>query len=162
MKATPNRNFVRWSSRAISPVTPFARVLVVDDNETAAEALATLLQLDGFETRYAFSGLGALHEIRRWHPELVFLDINMPRHDGIRTARVLSRMKLLDGTALVAFTALPVDALGEAAVAAGFDAYCRKRGDIAHIREAITTLTCRQSTNLRAECAGETGNDIAP
>ncbi|MGI4861225.1 MAG: response regulator [Janthinobacterium lividum] len=143
MKAAPNQIFVRWSSRAIAPTALLPRVLVVDDNEMAAEALATLLQLDGFETRYTFSGLEALREIRTWHPELVFLDINMPRHDGIRTARVLSRMRLLDGLALVAFTAFPADTLDKVAVAAGFDAYCQKRGDIAHIYDAIHALTCR-------------------
>lgn len=135
--------FVRWSSRAIPAAARLPRVLVVDDNEMAAEALATLLELDGFETRYTFSGLEALREIRSWHPELVFLDINMPRHDGIRTARALSRLKLLDDVLLVALTALPADILARVAITAGFDAYCQKRGDIAHIYKAIDVLTCR-------------------
>ena len=53
------------------------RVLVVDDNVDAAETMAMLLDLSGYETRTAFGGPEALEVASEFRPELVFLDIGM-------------------------------------------------------------------------------------
>ena len=73
------------SRRAVA-VTP-RRILVVDDNTDAAEALALFLRLSGHEVETAFDGLEALRVAPGFSPDIVLLDIGMPRLDGYDTAR---------------------------------------------------------------------------
>ena len=63
------------------------RVLVVDDNEDAAESLAALLRLFGHEVDVAFDGEQALTLAPDVKPDLVLLDLGMPRMDGHEVAR---------------------------------------------------------------------------
>ena len=63
------------------------RILVVDDNEDAAETLAAVLQMSGHTTRTCHSGPAALRELDSFSPELVLLDIGLPGMDGYEVAR---------------------------------------------------------------------------
>jgi CheY-like chemotaxis protein len=62
-------------------------VLVADDNRDAAETLALLLDMEGYETAVAYDGLQALDSIRRNRPDAVILDIGMPDLNGYEVAR---------------------------------------------------------------------------
>jgi CheY-like chemotaxis protein len=63
------------------------RILVVDDNETAANVLAMLLKALGNEVRTAFDGLTAIDLAEQFRPDIVLLDIGMPKLNGYETAR---------------------------------------------------------------------------
>src|SRR5262249_53975038 len=65
------------------------RVLVVDDNMDSAESMAMLLRLRGHEVRLAYDGPSALEEARAFHPDLLFLDLDLPKIDGYEVARRL-------------------------------------------------------------------------
>ncbi len=80
------------------------RLLIVDDNEDAAESLAELLRLWGHEVRVAHSGAIALAIARTYLPRVVFLDIGMPGMDGLEVARRLRQLPGLEGTVLAALT----------------------------------------------------------
>ena len=67
--------------------TPARRVLVVDDNEDAAESLAALLRIFGHEVGVAFDGEQALSLAPELKPDVVLLDLGMPRMDGHEVAR---------------------------------------------------------------------------
>ena len=58
------------------------RVLVVDDEETIRELLADVLEAGGYEVATASDGLEALVEARRTHPDVILLDLLMPRMSG--------------------------------------------------------------------------------
>jgi DNA-binding response OmpR family regulator len=58
------------------------RVLIADDEENIVTALEFLLQRRGYETRWARNGDEALTEIERFTPDLVLLDVMMPRKSG--------------------------------------------------------------------------------
>lgn len=58
------------------------RVLIADDEENIVTALEFLLQRRGYETRVAKNGDDALSEIERFAPDLVLLDVMMPRKSG--------------------------------------------------------------------------------
>ncbi|HEY5257385.1 MAG TPA: response regulator transcription factor [Candidatus Baltobacteraceae bacterium] len=60
-----------------------SRVAVVDDDRMVREMLELGLSREGFDVRTAADGQGALHLIREWEPELIILDIMMPKIDGI-------------------------------------------------------------------------------
>ena len=63
------------------------RVLVVDDNVDSALTLAALLEMYGFEVSTAHDGIEALDETSRFRPDVVILDIGMPRMNGYNVAR---------------------------------------------------------------------------
>jgi len=59
------------------------RVLVVEDDEEIAQVLQRSLRLDGYEVRWPHDGETALAEASAYHPDLVILDLGLPRLDGI-------------------------------------------------------------------------------
>jgi DNA-binding response OmpR family regulator len=65
------------------------RILVVDDNADAADSLGMLLQVRGDEVRVAYDGLEALELAGDFNPEVVLLDIGMPKVSGYDVARRL-------------------------------------------------------------------------
>ncbi len=71
------------------PIPHSRRVLVVDDNADTAESLALLLRVLGHEVRTAHDGPSALKVARREHPDVVLLDLGLPRLDGFEVARRL-------------------------------------------------------------------------
>jgi PAS domain S-box-containing protein len=79
------------------------RLLVVDDNQDAANSLAALLKLQGHDVRVAYSGVAALEIAKTYAPDAVFLDIGMPGMDGYEVAR---RLRHLPGQKKVALAAL--------------------------------------------------------
>src|SRR5207302_10811805 len=73
------------------PVAP-RRLLVVDDNVDAAETLAHLLRLEGHDVQVAHDGFAALEQAPSFQPQLVILDIGMPKMDGYELARRLRQL----------------------------------------------------------------------
>ncbi len=67
------------------------KILVVDDNRDSAMSLSLLLELDGHDVRRAYDGLEALEIAEDFRPEVMLLDIGMPRLDGYGAARELRR-----------------------------------------------------------------------
>jgi Response regulators consisting of a CheY-like receiver domain and a winged-helix DNA-binding domain len=63
------------------------RILVVDDNADAADSLAMLLEVRGDEVRIAYDGLEALEAEGEFRPEVVLLDIGMPKLSGYDVAK---------------------------------------------------------------------------
>jgi CheY-like chemotaxis protein len=65
------------------------KVLVVDDNHDAATSLSMLVDLLGHEVRTAFDGVEALDVASQFNPDVVLLDLGMPRMDGYEACRRL-------------------------------------------------------------------------
>ncbi|MEP7381234.1 MAG: PAS domain S-box protein [Gemmatimonadota bacterium] len=87
-----------------SPADSGYRLLVVDDNQDAADSLAILLGLQGHEVRVAFSGVAALEITKAYTPDVVFLDLGMPGIDGYEVARRLRHLPGLETVVLAALT----------------------------------------------------------
>jgi two-component system, OmpR family, response regulator len=126
MRLSPSPSCSLWTNRSINVDLIPWRILVVDDNPAAAEGLAAALAADGYDTRYALSGVEALHLVDGWAPHIIVLDISMPEHDGFATARVLRRLARTREVGIIAFTALGEDYVRDQGVNAGFDGYCQK------------------------------------
>src|SRR5262249_34391218 len=80
------------------------RVLIVDDNEDAAELLAEALRMKGHDTRPAFDPLSALEIAPRFVPDVILLDIGLPTMDGYQLSAKLQQMQELRATRLFALT----------------------------------------------------------
>jgi CheY-like chemotaxis protein len=65
--------------------------VVIDDNVDGAESLANLLELIGHSVRTAHDGPTGIEVVREFDPDVVFLDIGLPRMDGYEVARQLRR-----------------------------------------------------------------------
>jgi CheY-like chemotaxis protein len=80
------------------------RILVVDDCRDTVETLAILLGLWGHEVRTAYDGAEALAAAADFRPEVVFLDILLPRLNGYQVARQLRQIPGLADVTLIAVT----------------------------------------------------------
>ncbi len=80
------------------------RILIVDDNVDAATSLAMLMQLASNETHTVFDGLEAVQAAADFRPDVVLLDIGMPRMNGYETARRIREQPWGRNMTLVALT----------------------------------------------------------
>lgn len=115
--ATFTIDWPRASSKTITAETPIAtplgalKILVVDDNQDAAEVLAELLELLGHEVVVAHDGIAAVDKARETAPDLAIVDIGLPGKDGYTVAQEVRALESCAHTTLVALTGygLPED-----------------------------------------------------
>ena len=132
------------------------RVLVVDDDADTVESTARMLQGDGHEVATAKDTLNTLVRVMSFRPELVLLDLSMPRVDSFRLARQIQNLPLRTTPYLVAVTGRekPEDALWSAA--AGFDLQLIKPIGLDAFRELMLALhTSQRLTERLRELAGQ-------
>jgi signal transduction histidine kinase/DNA-binding response OmpR family regulator len=113
------------------------RILVVDDNDDAAQSIVTFLQIDGHDVRSAGDGAQALEVAADFAPEVVVLDIGLPFLDGYEVARRLRQAPLTRHTLLLALTGYGQKHDRQQAQAAGFDAHFVKPVDPAKLLACI-------------------------
>jgi CheY-like chemotaxis protein len=112
------------------------RILAVDDNVDAAQSLALLLKLQGHETTVAYDGPTALQAVQEFQPEVILLDIGLPRMDGYEVAKRLREAAGSEHLRIVAITGYGRDEDKNRSAAAGFDAHLVKPVDL----EALSRL----------------------
>ncbi|HZZ76870.1 MAG TPA: PAS domain S-box protein [Gemmataceae bacterium] len=114
-------------ARATEPTQPepatvsSARVLIVDDNADAARSLAMLLKIAGNETHLAHDGLAAIDAAESLHPDLILLDIGLPKLNGLDTCRRIRQQPWGKHTVIVALTGWGQEADRQQSRQAGFD-----------------------------------------
>lgn len=123
--------------RAGELVTPRHRILVVDDNTEALSSLALLLRLLGNEVETACDGAVALDVARRFQPDVVFMDLGMPKLDGCGAARALRRMPWGDRVRLIAVTGWGQEHDRRRTQEAGFDEHLVKPVDPKRLAELL-------------------------
>jgi PAS domain S-box-containing protein len=104
-----------------SAASTLHRILVVDDNADAADTLAMLLRLRGYDVRVARDGPAALDAADEFHPDLVLLDIGLPGMEGYAVARALRSGESSARPRLVALTGYGRDEDRRRSAEAGFD-----------------------------------------
>ncbi|MBG9387760.1 ATP-binding response regulator [Caenimonas aquaedulcis] len=102
------------------------RVLVVDDNEDAADTCATLLEMSGYTVRVAYTPQAAIEAVAGFRPDLAILDIGLPGMSGYELAGLLKAPPTLYSGYLVALTGYGQATDRAASRAAGFDAHLTK------------------------------------
>jgi signal transduction histidine kinase/ActR/RegA family two-component response regulator len=105
------------------------RILVVDDNSDAAESLAMLLKLSGHDTYTARDGLEAVDKAAQLSPEIILLDIGLPKINGLEAARRIRQQSQGKALLLVALTGWGQDTDRQKTKDAGFDAHIVKPVD---------------------------------
>lgn len=100
-------------------------VLVVDDNPDLREILVEALEFVGFRTASAADGVEALAAIKRLRPDVVLMDLALPRMGGIEVTRVLKASPKTRTIPIIAVSEFPDDVL-KIALSAGCAAALRK------------------------------------
>ena len=97
------------------------RILVVDDNVDAADSLGMVLELLGNEVRTAHDGEAGVEAAGGFRPDVVLMDIGMPRLNGYEAARRMREQSWGEGLFLVALTGWGQDEDRRRSASAGFD-----------------------------------------
>jgi two-component system cell cycle response regulator DivK len=101
-------------------------ILVVDDSEDNRDLTQILLECEGFEVRTAEDAAQALSVLRKYHPKLILMDVQLPGMDGLELTRRLRQDPSMQDVSIVALSAYAMAAEKESARAAGCDGYITK------------------------------------
>ena len=127
-------------SGADSAVSIARRVLIADDNEDAAQMLSLLVEDFGSEARTAADGAQAITIAADFLPEIVFLDLGMPRMNGYDAARHIRRQDWGKEMMLVALTGWGQEKDRQRIMQAGFDRHLVKPARPEQLRELLAGL----------------------
>jgi PAS domain S-box-containing protein len=140
----PERPALKEPARAAGSAMPRRRVLVVEDNEDAAETLDEMLRLWGHEVEVAHDGRAGVEKARTFAPDVVLCDIGLPVMDGYQVARAIRADPALAPTFLVALTGYALAEDQRRAAAAGFDRHLGKPVAIDVIEDVLANAPRRQ------------------
>src|SRR3954466_14279631 len=124
---------------------PSQKVLVVDDEEPILELLKYNLEKQGYDVRTAIDGQVAVDTARKFHPDLVLLDIMMPKMDGVEACRQIHAIPELANTFIVFLTARSEEYSEVAAFDVGADDYITKPIKPRALMSRISALFRRDS-----------------
>jgi two-component system CheB/CheR fusion protein len=120
------------------------RVLVIEDNEDAADTLKHVLSMIGHDVQVAYDGPTGLELARSFHPEVVFCDIGLPGMDGYEVARAFRREVDSREAYIVALTGYARPEDRQRAVDAGFDEHVAKPPSAAKLNRVLSAVPLRQ------------------
>jgi signal transduction histidine kinase/CheY-like chemotaxis protein len=126
------------------------KILVADDNHDAAESLAFLLRSTGHDVRTAHDGEQAVDVAETHRPDVVLLDIGMPRLNGYQAARRIRQTPWGKAAKLVALTGWGQEEDKRQAREAGFDSHMVKPVDPATLETFLQTVVTRERTSPNA------------
>jgi PAS domain S-box-containing protein len=116
------------------------KILVVDDNVDAADSIALLLTIDGFEAHSVHGAMDALDAVVSFKPDVVLLDIGLPVMDGYEVAKRLRSRVPISQMRIVALSGYGQHADRERAAQAGFDNYLVKPVEPTVLSEFLRSL----------------------
>jgi DNA-binding response OmpR family regulator len=102
------------------------RVLIVDDNRDLAYMMSVLIEKCGHDVRVTYDGPTALEMAAAFHPDVLFVDIALPKMDGFCVAREVRRSSVVSESLLIAVTGYGDQAHHSLGMKAGFDHYVVK------------------------------------
>lgn len=118
------------------------RVAIADDCRDGADSLAMVVRLWGHETQVAYGGAQALLMIKAYDPDVVFMDIAMPKVTGLDVAHEIRALPRFEHTMLIALTGYVDEVHRRLILAAGFDYFFAKPCEPQELKN--TLLSCHQ------------------
>jgi CheY-like chemotaxis protein len=120
------------------PASRPCAILVVENNQDAAATMARLLACFGHKVTIASDGVEALRVAEETQPDVVLLDIGLPKLDGWEVAKALRGRPGVKRPLLIAFTGYADSAARQRSLEAGIDFHLVKPVDIEHVLPLIT------------------------
>jgi PAS domain S-box-containing protein len=131
--------------REVPVAGPRLRIVVTDDNEDSASSMSAALRAIGHDVRVANDGTECIDACRGFLPDVLLLDIGMPRLDGYDTARIMRREPWGGGITIVAMTGWGQDDDVRRAMQAGFDHHLTKPVDFESLLAILADCAPRTS-----------------
>ena len=119
------------------------KILVIDDNQDAADMLAAILECDGHFVSAAYGARAGLLCVNAIEPDIVFLDIGMPELNGYEVAERIRQLPLARQPCLIAFTAWNDPDCITKVKRAGFNQHVTKASTIEALRAVIKGVSMR-------------------
>ena len=116
------------------------KILVVDDNEDMRSMLAYWLEGRGYHVAHAVNGQLAAEVALRERPDIVLMDISMPHLDGFAATRRMRAEEVLRGIPIIAVSALVMEEVSGAALAAGCTGFIPKPIDYHRLENVLSGL----------------------
>ncbi len=117
-----------------------ARILIVDDERPIAALLAQAFAQDGHTVLQAADGIDCMNKMASFRPDVVVMDIMMPKLDGVDATRLIRRNRSYQDTVIVALSARADDETRRRMREAGADVFLRKPFVIARLVERVQQL----------------------
>ena len=118
---------------------PRLKVLIIEDDESIAEAIGMALTFDGFEIKVVIQATQAISAVKTYKPDAIVLDLLLSGIDGRDIAKALKNNTKTKNIPIILTSAHPL--AEKAAQAAGADAFIAKPFDISVLSDKIKTLT---------------------
>jgi CheY-like chemotaxis protein len=112
-------------------------ILLAEDNASNIEVMHDFIESRGYAMVIASDGFEAVERALEFHPAMIFMDIQMPRLDGLEAIRRIRNYTVLEKTPIVALTAFAMEGDREKCLAAGADDYMTKPVSLKTLSEAI-------------------------
>jgi CheY-like chemotaxis protein len=135
-RVSPEYKGEGWADGGRAPV----RVVVTDDEPDIAKLTAKVLQSAGYAAMHCCDGISTINLVQAFAPQLVLLDLAMPRMDGFEVARALRRSGHSPDLRIIAVTAFDDREHRDRAQEAGFDAFLAKPFDLAALEQLVADV----------------------
>jgi len=127
-------------SREESSQSDAPTVMVVDDSVTVRKVASRFLEREGFQVVTARDGVEAMQLLQKNQPDIMLLDIEMPRMDGFEVARRVKESEELKNIPIIMITSRTGEKHRERAVDLGVEGYLGKPYQEEELLEAMTTF----------------------
>ncbi|MHA6642683.1 response regulator [Mesorhizobium sp. A623] len=132
-----------------------ASVLIADDDPNILLALSYLMRREGHDVRTATDGQETLDAIALAVPDLLLLDLMMPKANGYDVCRTLRASRAYDGVRIIMLTAKGREADQIAGLALGADAYISKPFAIGDVVACVADVLCASPRRVAAATPSE-------
>ncbi|MCP4409535.1 MAG: response regulator [Gammaproteobacteria bacterium] len=119
-------------------------ILLVDDEPNILLSLEFLMRKAGYEVRTAHDGEAALQAVEQALPDLILLDVNMPKRDGFDVCQTIRANPLWKGVRIIMLTAKGRDVEREKGLSLGADGYITKPFATQDVVDRVSTLLAKE------------------
>ena len=114
-----------------------SKILYIEDHPAQRDIMAQMLELSGYEVAVAADGVDGVERARSWSPDLILMDLRMPRMDGFEAIRELRKDPNTADIPIIAISAWASAKHKERAMDAGANEHFTKPVDLARLLETI-------------------------
>jgi two-component system, cell cycle response regulator DivK len=118
------------------------RILIVEDEPKNLKLMRDILQRFSYETVEAYDGEQGVEMAKTTKPDLILMDIMMPKMDGLEATRQIKADSVTEHIPIIALTSYAMNGDKERTIEAGCDAYLAKPVNINEVLKLVANMTC--------------------
>ena len=122
------------------------KILVVDDNKFNIKLVREAMNSLGYAVVEAYDGAEGIEKAKHEMPDLIFMDIHMPKMDGIESMKGIKGVPALNNVPVIAYTAYAMKGDREELLSEGFDEYLSKPVSLTYLKDTAQKLLHQTTT----------------